>query len=440
MAKLSKQVYINKKTFIRIFKDNWSKYKRLSKYRKVEDENVKRLLKCGDPKNGFIQLRCFNCGEIKIIPFSCKSRLCPSCSRIHLQERIIKIKSIMIKGAGHRHVVLTTPKELWSYFRKDRYLLKVMADAGAELIRDILKFYRKKEGIEPGIILVIQTSGRSLNFNPHLHLLITEGGLGKDNKWYNISYIDQYLLGRKWQYFLLTKLRKYLPKNERTKRLIDKLFKEKRMFITYAKKEKKRKVDIVGYLIKYVVSPPISYRRIIEYKNEKVTFRYQTREGAENKVKKLPTLGFIYLLVQHIPEANQKMIHYYGLYTRARSKRIKKAVEKIIRSFNQQGWEEEQERLLREILSFPTTYRERIKTSYNKDPCICPVCGDEMIIEKIVGPYGCVIFDIWKTDYFQNITKEERKDAKLLQKEKEEKERKEESPGFHQLLLPQLQK
>jgi len=131
------------------------------------------------------------------------------------------------------------------------------------------------------------------------------------------------------------------------------------------------------------------------------------------------------------------MIHYYGLYTRARSKRIKKAVEKIIRSFNQQGWEEEQERLLREILSFPTTYRERIKTSYNKDPCICPIRGDEMIIEKIVGPGGCVIFDLWKTDYFQNITKEERKDAKLLQKEEKEQEK---SPGFHQLLLPQLQK
>jgi len=232
-------------------------------------------------------------------------------------------------------------------------------------------------------------------------------------------------------------LRKYLPKNERTKRLIDKLFKEKRFFITYAKKEKKRKVDIVGYLIKYVVSPPISYRKIIGYKNGEVTFRYQTREGAENKVKKLPALGFIYLLVQHIPEANQKMIHYYGLYTRARAKRIKKAVEKIIRSFNQQGWEEEQERLLREILSFPTTYRERIKTSYNKDPCICPVCGDEMVIEKIVGPHGCIIFDIWKTDYFQEITKEERKNAKLLQKKEKEQE---ESPGFHQLLLPQLQK
>jgi len=276
-----------------------------------------------------------------------------------------------------------------------------------------------------------------LNFNPHLHLLITEGGLSKDNKWYSISYIDQYLLGRKWQYFLLTRLRKYLPRNERTKRLIDKLFKEKRSFITYAKKEKKRKVDIVGYLIKYVISPPISYRKIIEYKNEEVTFRYQTREGAKNKVKKLTALGFIYLLVQHIPEANQKMIHYYGLYTRARSKRIKKIIEKIIKSFNQQEWEEEQERLLREIISFPTTHRDRIKISYNKDPCICSVCGDEMIIEKIVGPHGCVIFDLWKTDYFQDVTNEEERDVKLLQKKEKEQEK---SSRFHQLLLPSLQK
>lgn len=196
-----------------------------------------------------------DCGEKKIILFSCKSRLCPSCSHIHLEKRIIKIKSIMIKGVGHRHVVLTTPKELWSYFLKNRYLLKVMADAGAELIKDILVFYRK-EGVEPGICLCIQTSGRALNFNLHLHLLITEGGLGKDNKWYNLSYISQNLLGRKWQYFLLTRLKKYPPKGERTKKLIDKLFKEKCMFITscFARKKKKSRYRSLPYKIRHLSS------------------------------------------------------------------------------------------------------------------------------------------------------------------------------------------
>ncbi len=98
---------------------------------------------------------------------------------------------------------------------------------------------------------------------------------------------------------------------------------------------------------------------------------------------------------------------------------------------------EDFQRFLTEILSFPTTYRDRIKTSYNKDPCICPVCGDEMIIEKIIDPYGYVIFDIWKTDYFQNIPDKEKKSVKLLQKKEKEQE---ESPRFHQLLLPSLQK
>lgn len=72
MPELPQQLYIDKKTFVRIFKENWDRYKKFCKYRKIEDDNVQRLLKCGDPENGFIQLRCLNCGEKKIIPFSCK--------------------------------------------------------------------------------------------------------------------------------------------------------------------------------------------------------------------------------------------------------------------------------------------------------------------------------------------------------------------------------
>ena len=56
-----------------------------------------------------------------------------------------------------------------------------------------------------------------------------------------------------------------------------------------------------------------------------------------------------------------------------------------------------------------------------------------MIIEKIVGPDGCVIFDIWKTDYFQEKTYEERKDVKLLQKKEKEQE---ESSRFRSFIAP----
>jgi len=49
MDKLTKQLYIDKKTFVRIFKENWERYKKLCGCRKVEDENVQRLLKSSSP-------------------------------------------------------------------------------------------------------------------------------------------------------------------------------------------------------------------------------------------------------------------------------------------------------------------------------------------------------------------------------------------------------
>jgi len=109
-------------------------------------------------------------------------------------------------------------------------------------------------------------------------------------------------------------------------------------------------------------------------------------------------------------------------------------IEDLIRSFNQKGWETEQERVLAEILSFPTTYRGRIKLTFNKDPCICSTCGREMVTERIVGPDGCLIFDTYQKDYFPDVPNMEDNNAQFFQKEKEQ----EEFSRHHQLLLPTM--
>ena len=251
---------------------------------------------CGDFSKGFTQYLCPKCGEIKKVPFSCHTRFCLSCAKVHLDAWVKKIKAIMFAGISHRHIVLTVPKQLWNYFQYNRNLFKVLADTGSELIKDIISFYRKEKGIEPGILSVTQSSGRAANFNPHLHLLVTEGGLADDGKWYNLIYLEQTLLGKKWQYFLLTALRKHLPKTEKSKGLIDFLFK-KESFITFAKKEKVRKRDIINYLITYVASPPITLKRILNYDGRNVTYCYQSREGKKGE-RKLSALSFIHLLIQ----------------------------------------------------------------------------------------------------------------------------------------------
>ena len=57
-----------------------------------------------------------------------------------------------------------------------------------------------------------------------------------------------------------------------------------------------------------------------------------------------------------------------------------------------------------------------------------------MVKEKIIGPGGCIIFDIYETDYFEDITNMEDEDAQSFQKAEEQ----EESPRYHQLLLPTM--
>ena len=50
----------------------------------------------------------------------------------------------MLKGIRHRHIILTMPDKLWSYFKKYRSLLKILSDAGDLLIKDILKLQEER--------------------------------------------------------------------------------------------------------------------------------------------------------------------------------------------------------------------------------------------------------------------------------------------------------
>ena len=292
----------------------------------------------------------------------------------------------MLKGIRHRHIILTMPDKLWSYFKKYRSLLKVLSDAADLLIKDILKFYKKKDALIPGIISVAQTSSRRCTFNPHLHLLVTEGGLlfpskGTSAGWYPLTFIKSEVLSHKWQYFLLTSLKPHLPATPETRKLIDELFKLKTGFITYSKAQKIRKRDIVEYLIKYVVSPPIALRRIIKYDGRYVTYTYTPRQSQTQRTETVHVFRFINLLVQHIPEKGQKMVRYYGLYARNLLKRAKIILKELA------------ERLknisniiipkVSEVIYNALSYRERMKKYFNKDPALCPACQVEMITEKI---------------------------------------------------------
>jgi len=143
---------------------------------------------------------------------------------------------------------------------------------GARLVQEVCYICSKGKQIELGIILITQTAGRKSTWNPHLHLLVTEGGLDKHNHWHKFYYFDYRILRKKWGYILLTSLKKTLLHSPEALRTIEEVFQKTSSFgfIARAKKEKVRKTDIIGYLIKYVASPPIALYRITGYDGEYV--------------------------------------------------------------------------------------------------------------------------------------------------------------------------
>ncbi len=284
-------------------------------------------------------------------------------------------------------------------------MLKLLADCGAKLIEEVVAVCLKGRQIELGIISITQTAGRKSTWNPHLHLLVTEGGLDKNNRWHKFYYFDYKILRKKWRYILLTCLRKALIYNSHALKAIDEVFQktEELGFIARAKKEKVRKTDIISYLIKYVASPPIALYRITGYDGEYVEYWYREHPTDKHVSTKVSSYEFIAMLIQHIPPKGLKLIRHYGLYARCKFKKVKETIDKLFKFTKtvSQGF-----------FSFfkiapALNYQDRLKKSFNIDPFKCPHCGNKLILYEVWHPKYGIVYDIFRDERWVDYVVEE---------------------------------
>jgi hypothetical protein len=91
----------------------------------------------------------------------------------------------LLLDVPHRQVVFTVPKMLRLFFRFRRKLLNSLC---LSAVCTLVKFLHTASGLEvkPGVVAVIQTFGDRINFHPHIHVLITEGGMAPDGAFYRV--------------------------------------------------------------------------------------------------------------------------------------------------------------------------------------------------------------------------------------------------------------
>ena len=380
-------VPIDRAIFKQIFEEHWDAFKASCPRFDTPyyDEVIGKMLDCGDPeKTGWAEFTCLSCGETRRVGFTCKSCFCLSCAQSYA-DRWVDFVSERLFPVTYRHIVLTVPEFLRPWFYRDPSLLSPLMKAGYACLREVFALSAHHE-LDIGAIIVLQTAGRSANYNPHLHILVTGGGLDPQGAWDSVTFIPYGVLHRKWQYHLLNLLKDHV-KDPRIKDATERGWQDyPRGFVAYVQPGEVPPGGggLARYLAKYLVSPPISLRRIEEYDGAEVRYWYRDPKSRQIEHVTLPVLKFIGRMVQNILPKGMQRIRYYGLHGNACQARMRQILASVLppdAPTDSEGFR----------VRAPKRYAQRCRESFGQDPLLCPRCGKEMELTGIYHPrYGMI--------------------------------------------------
>jgi len=337
---------------------------------------LERMVVCRTAAAGFVRLRCDTCGEIKTIAFTCKSRLCPSCGWLHAQRFVESVQARLIK-CQYRHLVFSVPRELRKVFFWQRELLPQACHAAAAATRECFQGLCRKHELLPGMIATCHTFGRNLRFHVHVHLLVTEGALQVGGVWQPVHFFPAREYRRRWQYHLLTNLRKALPAAHPAQRTIGRLFRRYPTgFIVNLESSYRSLRLALSYCCRYLARPPLGERRILAYDGRYVTFEYKDYRTGQQCQERCSAVRLVRLLLQHVLPRYARNVHYYGLYRTQAWRRWFAQVRRVSRYPQNVGGP----------ATRPLSWRERIILAFQVDPVLCPNCGTPMTVDEVRWP------------------------------------------------------
>ncbi|MCI6265902.1 MAG: transposase zinc-binding domain-containing protein, partial [Erysipelotrichaceae bacterium] len=139
------------------------------------------IRKCKTKELGIHTITCSECGETTIGYNSCRNRHCPMCQS-YAREKWINNESSYLLDCPYFHIITTVPAELneLALYNKQKFyniLFKATSESILELADD-----PKWLGAKVGITSILHTWGQTMEFHPHIHNIVTGGGIS-NNKW-----------------------------------------------------------------------------------------------------------------------------------------------------------------------------------------------------------------------------------------------------------------
>ena len=337
--------------------------------------------------------QCDQCGHQRNAYNSCGNRHCPKCQSL-ARAQWLQDRQAELLNTEYFHVVFTLPEVIATIaYQNKKELYGILFHAAAETLR-IIAADPKHLGAEIGFFAVLHTWGSNLLHHPHLHCVVSGGGLSPDGtQWISCRagfFLSVRVLSRLFRRLFLEQLvkaydagkLKFFSSLESLRdrpSFLDYLAPTRATeWVVYAKRPFAGPEQVLDYVGRYTHRVAISNNRLLDIAEGKVSFRYKDyRHDAQQKTMTLQAEEFIRRFLLHVlPEGFQRIRYYGFLANRYREHKLARC---------------------RKLLDMPAPeppaselskdYRDRYEQLTGSSLWECPVCHQgRMLVIEILAP------------------------------------------------------
>jgi len=257
--------------------------------------------------------QCDDCGKPFWCFHCCRNRACPKCHGKQTHQWLEKREAELLP-CSYFHAVATVPSELHGAFKRhQKYMYGLLMKVSAEAVKELCA-KKRHLGALPGLLSVLHTWNGQLGYHPHVHMLITGGGITTDGEHWEPArgefLVPVAVLSRK----IAAKFRDALKKQKPDLFATIPAPVWRREWVSFLKHYGHGNDAVLNYLSRYVFRTAISNARMIGMDDTHVTFRYKDHDADVWRTVRLPGVEFLRRFLQHVLPRGFHKVRYYGLW------------------------------------------------------------------------------------------------------------------------------
>jgi hypothetical protein len=306
----------------------------------VQRQALRDLANCRTAALGGHVEQCLDCGHERIAYNSCRNRHCPKCQALARAHWLDQQAQHLLPVEYH-HVVFTLPAEVGELaLANPAVVYDLLMRSAVATLREVAA-NPQRLGATVGVLMVLHTWGQNLHHHPHVHCVVTGGGLSCDSagkldaspRWVACRpgfFLPVRVLSRVFRGKFVAGLRALIEQGElllpgRLRGLAEAATRAAwcaalyaKDWVVYAKRPFGGPEQVLKYLARYTHRVAISNARLLELRDGRVTFRYKDyADGHRQKTMTLDAVEFLRRFVQHVLPKGFVKIRHYGLLANA---------------------------------------------------------------------------------------------------------------------------